>query len=154
MLEVIKRALPFLLTLIVGVFLGSLFKPISSPFKYNFTKSEYARSYSYHKRKCGGQYEQRSYTQKIPYKPHYSPAPDYTDAARARGFEGTVKLEVEFLSNGQIGEIKVLQGQPFGLTREAIKAAERIRFTPATENGMPVTTTEIVEYKFPATVKF
>ncbi|GEM_PF-7069134 len=153
MLEFVKRALPFLLALILGVFLGSLFRPVSSPFKYTFTKSENAHSYSHYKRKCG-QVENRSYTQKIPYQPHFSPAPDYPEAARERGVKGVVRLEVEFLSNGEIGEIKVLEGQPFGLTREAIKAAEQIRFTPATENRMPVTSKEIVEYRFPASAAF
>jgi len=73
-----------------------------------------------------------------------------TESALDKGVHGTVSLKVRFLAGGRIGHIYVIEGLPEGLTDEAIKAARKIRFLPARENGRMVNSTEIVEYQFPA----
>lgn len=151
MMDVVKRALPFLLTLIVGVFLGSLFRSAVTGESYliklqnGFNDSEY--SYG-HRRYDSGCRSQKYRSKGFPVEIHSKPLPVYTERARANDFEGTVRLEVEFKMNGQIGEIKILDAQPYSLTEEAIKAARQITFRPALENGRYITTTKILEYNF------
>lgn len=76
------------------------------------------------------------------------PAATYTDTARQNNTEGTVSLRVEFLANGQIGDVLPVNSLPDGLTETAIAAAKRIRFKPAVKNGQPVTVTKQIQYKF------
>jgi TonB family protein len=76
------------------------------------------------------------------------PRADYTDAARENQVQGTVRLRVTFLANGQIGAITPVGNLPDGLTEQAITAARQIKFEPARRDGAPVTVTKIVEYTF------
>jgi TonB family protein len=76
------------------------------------------------------------------------PRPSYTDAARDNLTQGTVRLRVTFLSNGEIGSILPVKSLPNGLTEEAINAAKNIKFEPATIDGKPVTISRTVEYSF------
>lgn len=149
MLEVVKRALPFLLTLIVGVFLGSLFRSATTSGSYlvkvqdNFTTTgQYGYRYRHGCRK-------ESYRSEEP-SPMilFKPLATYTEKARENRFEGTVRLLVEFRSDGTIGDINVLRRQPYGLTDEAVEAAKEIRFRPAMRYGEAVTVNKEVEYNF------
>ena len=72
----------------------------------------------------------------------------YTEEARQQKVQGAVVLLATFTAGGQIADIRVVRGQPFGLTEEAIQAAKRIRFQPASENGVPVTVRAHLEYNF------
>ncbi|MBI1761760.1 MAG: TonB family protein [Acidobacteria bacterium] len=72
----------------------------------------------------------------------------YSEEARQQHAQGAVVLMATFTANGQITDIRVVRGQPFGLTEEAIQAAKRIRFQPAVENGVPVTVRAQLEYNF------
>lgn len=74
--------------------------------------------------------------------------PGYTDVARDADVQGTVRLRVTFYSNGSTGSISAISGLPYGLTEQAIKAAQRIVFIPKTVNGYPVSVTKVVEYSF------
>jgi TonB family protein len=84
------------------------------------------------------------------------PLASYTDAARSKKVEGWVRLRVTFLATGEIGEVVYLKESSRkkkltkrGLVAEAMKAAQNIKFTPATDkNGKPVTVTKEVEYTF------
>ncbi|CAN5194729.1 hypothetical protein BH20ACI2_BH20ACI2_13220 [soil metagenome] len=78
----------------------------------------------------------------------HKPRPQYTDEARANGTEGTVRLRVQFLSNGQIGSVQPLSDLGDGLTEQAIAAARSLRFEPAKRSGTPVSVTRQVEYTF------
>lgn len=62
--------------------------------------------------------------------------------------EGLVSLRVQFLANGQIGKIYILKGLTRGVNRDAIMAAKRMKFEPATKNGKRIRVTKIVEYSF------
>jgi len=61
--------------------------------------------------------------------------------------QGTVRLKVEFLSNGQIGNIVAISRMPVAnLTRLAIDAARRIRFNPEVKSGNKVAGHRLIEY--------
>jgi TonB family protein len=68
----------------------------------------------------------------------YKPTPNYTEDARAQHIEGEVTLEVEFSAAGQVRVIRVVHGLGHGLDEMAQRAAEQIRFKPATSKGTPV----------------
>ena len=72
----------------------------------------------------------------------------YSEEAREKRVQGAVILLATFTASGQIMDIRVVRGQPYGLTEEAILAAKRIRFQPAIENGVPVTVRAQLEYNF------
>lgn len=76
------------------------------------------------------------------------PEPVYTKEARKHQVEGTVILRCVFRSSGKVTDIKVIQGLPNGLTERAIKAAKKIRFTPAMKDGHPVSMWMQLEYTF------
>jgi TonB family protein len=76
------------------------------------------------------------------------PRPAYTDFARVYEINGSVVARVTFKANGEIGAVSVTKSLPFGLTEQAIKAAERMTFVPATVEGTPTTVTKLVEYNF------
>ncbi len=60
----------------------------------------------------------------------------------------TIRLRVEFLANGQIGKISPVQSLPYGLTENAIEAAKKIKFEPEKKDGISVTVSKQVEYRF------
>ena len=68
----------------------------------------------------------------------YKPSPAYTDEARAKRVEGEVILEVEFTADGKVRVLRVVHGLGYGLDDMAQRAAEQIRFKPATSRGTPV----------------
>ena len=68
----------------------------------------------------------------------YKPNPLYSAEGRERKVQGDVVLEVIFLASGQLKVIRVESGLGFGMDDEAIRAAQRIRFTPAMRDGKPV----------------
>lgn len=159
MMNVVKRVLPFLVTLVVGVFLGSLFSSVATRYELSAVRSySYSNGSGYRYGRCPQHnYSRESYlneertSETSSLDILFKPSATYTDAARRNEFEGTVRLLVEFRKDGKIGEIQVLQGQPYGLTDEAIEAAQNIRFNPARKNGEAVTTNQTVEYRFSLT---
>lgn len=76
------------------------------------------------------------------------PRANYTDAARQNTLQGTVRLRVNFLSSGGVGNIAPISELPFGLTQEAVNAASKIVFIPANKSGINVSVSRIVEYSF------
>jgi TonB family protein len=147
MMNVVKRALPFLLTLVVGVFLGSLFKPVVTSYKSNpVNVGLYERNYEY--RYGRGCRSRRFSSQDTSLVILFKPLASYTEEARQNEFEGTVRLLVEFRADGKIGDIKVLQSQPYGLTDKAKEAARKIQFKPTVINGESVTVNKEVEFEF------
>jgi len=76
--------------------------------------------------------------------------PDYTpDAMRAK-IEGTVGLEVFVNTDGTVNSVRISRSldPTFGLDDEAIKAARRWLFRPATQNGKPVQARISIELSF------
>jgi TonB family protein len=66
------------------------------------------------------------------------PKPDYTEEARRRKIEGDVLLDVIFTATSEVRVLRVVQGLGYGLNENAISAARRIRFTPASQSGSPI----------------
>jgi TonB family protein len=77
------------------------------------------------------------------------PRPSYTDVAREHQVTGVVRLKVTFLASGEIGMVTPVGTKlPYGLTDEAMRAAEQIKFEPQKVNGVPQTVWKTVEYSF------
>jgi protein TonB len=64
--------------------------------------------------------------------------PDYTEAARQRGVEGDVLMEIVVRRDGSVGDVRVLQGLGHGLDGRAVQAVRQWRFQPARLRGQPV----------------
>jgi periplasmic protein TonB len=82
--------------------------------------------------------------------PLSQPRPNYTpDAMRAR-LQGSVLLECIVGRDGLVDEVRVIRAldTAFGLDDEAIKAAKRWRFRPATRMGVPVPVAITIELTF------
>jgi TonB family protein len=79
---------------------------------------------------------------------HSKPEPQFPESARGRGTHGTVRLRLVLGADGKVQHILVLRALPDGLTEASISAARKIRFTPATRDGRPVSTAVVVEYGF------
>jgi TonB family protein len=78
----------------------------------------------------------------------YCPIPQYSDRARMAKYSGTTKLSVIVTLDGQPTAIKVIQGAPFGLTKQAILEVQKWRFKPAEKDGKPVAARVPVEVTF------
>ena len=76
------------------------------------------------------------------------PEPQYTERARSQGVIGTVVLRAIFADDGRVKHIIVVRSLPDGLTEMALAAARRIKFVPATLNGLPVSVFIQLEYNF------
>jgi TonB family protein len=82
------------------------------------------------------------------------PQPVYNSKARKKGIEGMVRLRVTFNLDGEIGDITDVtekdreKFKKYGLTEQAVIAAKKIEFKPATKDSAPITVTKIVEYSF------
>ena len=78
-----------------------------------------------------------------------TPKPPYPEIARRRGYEGTVRLEVEVLASGKVGKIWVKESSGYEiLDRSALKTIQDWRFIPARFGGIPVKSTVIIPVKF------
>ncbi|MCA1566735.1 MAG: TonB family protein [Acidobacteria bacterium] len=76
------------------------------------------------------------------------PEPLYTDEARNSGIRGTVHLRMVLSFDGRVRNIFVIKGLGGGLTEMAVNAARKIKFTPATKDGRPVSQFVTIEYNF------
>lgn len=76
------------------------------------------------------------------------PEPQYTEEARHAGVSGTVVLRAVFAADGTVQHILVVRSLPHGLTENALKAARKIKFAPATKDGRPVSEFIQIEYNF------
>jgi len=76
------------------------------------------------------------------------PEPTYTKAARKNQIEGTVVIRCVLSSTAKVTNIHVISGLPDGLTDRAVEAAKKIKFTPATKDGQPVSMWVELQYDF------
>jgi TonB family protein len=74
--------------------------------------------------------------------------PQYTEEARENAVSGTVVLRAVFSASGDVTNIRVVSGLPYGLTESAVEAAREIRFSPAVKDGRPVSQYIQIEYNF------
>jgi hypothetical protein len=76
------------------------------------------------------------------------PRPGYTEDARMKGIQGTVRAKVDFLKTGEIGEIVVDYYLDGALSQKVGEAIKKIKFIPAEVDGKPIDVKRIVTYSF------
>ncbi|PCC68922.1 outer membrane transport energization protein TonB [Nannocystis exedens] len=81
-------------------------------------------------------------------KPLELPQPQYTEAARAAGIEGKVRVQLAIAADGSVTGVTVLASLHPDLDDAAKVAARAARFEPATRCGKPVATTLTISIKF------
>jgi TonB family protein len=64
--------------------------------------------------------------------------PKYTEEARQNNVAGKVRLRILVGTDGAIKKIKVVSGLPYGLNEQAVRAASKLKFNPAINEGKPV----------------
>lgn len=77
----------------------------------------------------------------------FSP-PEYTEEARRHHVTGVVILKVVFSSIGEVDDVEVISGLPYGLSEKAIQAAKKTKFVPAMKGGKYVATWMQMEMNF------
>lgn len=146
----LKRALPFTLTLIIGVALSSLFSLFSARpqaetgvFRFQGTYATGGGSGS------GCRSRRRSYYEENRSARIISQAqPSYTTEARRNQTEGDVTLRVTLGADGTVTGVEPVATLPYGLTEQAMSAARMIKFVPAKRDGSPVDETKFITYSF------
>ena len=74
--------------------------------------------------------------------------PEYSEAARAAKYQGTVVLYIEVEPDGVARNIRVIRGLGLGLDEKAIEAIRQWKFKPGMKDGQPVTVAATVEVNF------
>jgi len=77
-----------------------------------------------------------------------NPFPAYTEWARQEGVEGTVRLAVLIDDKGKVTSSLIFLGLGYGLDEQAVKAASKFKFEPATVDGKPISFWQMVEVEF------
>ena len=78
----------------------------------------------------------------------YRGSATYTQEAREHKTEGAVVLNLLFGADGKIDDVQVVRGLPDGLTEQAVVAAKKTRFQPATKDGEPISVRGNLTYYF------
>ncbi len=145
---VLKKILPFTLTLALGSLFGGAFELFGARSDAGAKwrgRADARRSYS----GCrSGRGRRAVHAQSTPVVYTYEPNTHYTEEAMRRGVTGVVRLRVTFGASGRIERVEPVLRLPHGLTEEAERVAWQTRFTPATDNGVPVTVAKEVDYVF------
>jgi len=76
------------------------------------------------------------------------PRPEYTEEARQLRLEGEVLIRVLFRATGEVKIIEIVRSLGHGLDQNALRAAQQIRFKPASRQNQPVDSTAIVHIVF------
>jgi TonB family protein len=76
------------------------------------------------------------------------PRPEYTEMARQLRLEGEVLIRVLFRANGEVRVLDIVRSLGHGLDQNAVRAAQQIRFKPATRQNQPVDSTATVHIVF------
>ena len=74
--------------------------------------------------------------------------PEYSEAARRLSVSGGIAMVVEFLQDGTVGEVKIVQGLGFGLDEKAMDAARKTVFLPAVKDA------RFISVRVPMTMSF
>ena len=82
--------------------------------------------------------------------PVYQEKPQYTPAAMQAGVQGGVLLEAVVLTDGTVGDVKVVESldPTYGLDQQAVDAVKQWTFKPGTLDGEPVRVAVQVEMRF------
>ena len=73
----------------------------------------------------------------------------YPSDAKRQGHEGLVKVDVEVLTDGRVGTVKLAQSSGYDeLDQSALAAAQSWTFRPALQNGEPIVMWRRVPYRY------
>ena len=142
--SLLKRGIPFTLTLLVGSGLGSIFNSTSPRTDVRSSVTTTTTTFTH---SCGAR-RARVAPESTPLIVTFEPNTRLTEAARRNKTVGVVELLVKFDAEGKATVVDRLTTLPDGLTEEAERAAERTTFKPATINGKPYTVTEVRQFIF------
>jgi len=78
----------------------------------------------------------------------YQPEPEYSEKARAGGYEGVCTLSLIVGVDGKTSNIRVVNAIGLGLDEKAVEAVRNWRFDPARKDGVPVAVQLAVEVDF------
>lgn len=81
-------------------------------------------------------------------RPLAMPSPRYTEAARAAGIEGRVRVSIEVDAEGNVTNVEVIGSLDPALDEAALEAARGARFSPASHCGRPVAARFTVAIRF------
>lgn len=139
----LKRIVPFIATLVLGIALANLSQWARVPFYTENSTSELRSDSS----------GLISVTTLSLYSGegtwailHSTPTPQYTGRP-GYGFR-IVRVRVLLGANGQVSQVTPNFDQPEALLEDAVKAAWKIKFTPATKDGQPISVWTIIQYVF------
>lgn len=148
MLCLLKRVLPFTLTLIVGSAVGGFFNLFGAKPQATAPAPSFYRFESSYARGGGCRYRSRTYADDRSARIISQAQPAYTEAARRNRTEGDVSLRITLSADGTVGDVETITSLPDGLTEQAEKAARSIKFVPAMRNGSPVDEARTITYSF------
>ena len=74
--------------------------------------------------------------------------PRYSNEGRKNKINGVVKVRVEILVDGSIGEIEMVQGLGYGLDEKALEAARALVFLPARQDGRFIPSRQALAIEF------
>ena len=77
-----------------------------------------------------------------------NPLPRYTEEARQHQISGIVVLEMVLRATGEVTDITVIEGLPYGLNENSINTAKEIKFDPALKDDQKVSQYLRVVYEF------
>jgi len=141
----LKRILPFMLTLVIGLGLGSLFERGGHSPDWEMRRHRRtSRTFTLTTNKWT-RYEPSANT---PLTILFEPSTRMTAAARAHQTYGVVQLLIEYGADGHARVLSRVTTLPDGLTEEAERVAEQTQFRPEMINGEPVSVNRIQAYYF------
>jgi TonB family protein len=73
--------------------------------------------------------------------------PEYPAIAKQLKLQGSVELEAVVGEDGSVGDVQIISGNPV-LTKAAVQAVKKWKFTPAIEDGKPIKAVAPVELLF------
>jgi TonB family protein len=149
---ILKRVLPFTLTLALGSLAGGATKLFGLFGTHDRAETGVLVFKERGRRGCRDRRAARRLTPERKSSPvvyTYEPNTHYTEEAMRRGVTGVVTLRVTFGASGRVEAVEPVHKLPYGLTEEAERVARSTRFIPATdERGRSITTTKEVDYVF------
>jgi TonB family protein len=150
---VLKKALPFTLTLLVGAALGQAFNSFSSGSEvqtgiYMHTGTTKKYGCDYRRKFRASRQQMRTLPESSAPVPVFEPNTKYTREAWERQVTGVVRLRLTVGTQGRVTNVEVLDGLPYGLTEEAVRVARQSHFMPASKDGEPVVATRDMDYVF------
>ena len=86
-------------------------------------------------------------SKRVKLKNRFEP-PEPPEEARNKRMNGCVILKIVLCKSGKVTDVRVISGLPYGLTERVIKAARKLRITPAEKDGQPVSQSIQIESCF------